>query len=77
LKATSAVLSPTDVPIFLGSGYAGLVDSVHVLSASYGFFVMDGATYQGVTTTPEPGSILLLSSGLLGMAGVLRRKPML
>ena len=26
------------------------------------------------TTTPEPGSILLLGSGILGVAGVLRRK---
>ena len=26
------------------------------------------------TVTPEPGSILLLGSGLLGAAGVLRRK---
>lgn len=29
------------------------------------------------TTTPEPGTILMLGSGLLGVAGVLRRKLML
>ena len=28
----------------------------------------------GEVTTPEPSSILLLGSGILGLAGVLRRK---
>jgi PEP-CTERM motif len=29
---------------------------------------------QGQTGTPEPGSFLLLGSGVIGLAGVLRRK---
>ncbi len=30
--------------------------------------------YSGSTTTPEPGSIMLFGSGVLGLAGVLRRR---
>jgi PEP-CTERM motif len=35
-------------------------------------FTLNGTT--GSTTTPEPSSIMLLGSGILGLAGVLRRK---
>ena len=35
-------------------------------------FTLDGTT--GGSTTPEPSSILLLGSGILGLAGVLRRR---
>jgi hypothetical protein len=38
--------------------------------ASQGAFRIDGAS----GTTPEPGSVILLGSGLLGVAGVVRRR---
>jgi PEP-CTERM motif-containing protein len=41
---------------------------------SEAFTILGGTTTTTTSTTPEPSSILLLGSGLLGMAGLLRRK---
>jgi PEP-CTERM motif len=43
----------------------------------FGFDTSDGIQFIGATYgghTPEPGTIMLLGTGVLGMAGVLRRK---
>lgn len=71
---TSGILAPSATPTFLDSGYSGMVDSVHVLSPSPDFFIMDDVTFNQTTTTPEPASLVLLGSGLLGLAGVMRRR---
>ena len=50
---------------FLGRNYGG--------NLNYGYGLVTGFT-TGVAPTPEPGSLVLLGSGLLGLAGVVRRK---
>jgi len=38
------------------------------------YMALDNVSVSGASTTPEPGSLMLLGSGLLGVAGVVRRK---
>ena len=57
-------------------GFTSTVGFTSVTIAAPGglAFTLDDLAYGGSTTTPEPGSLLLLASGAMGLAGVLRRK---
>jgi hypothetical protein len=64
-----------------GSGYIGYVVSppgglAYVsLAANHSSFPhYDAGTFEYVTLTPEPGTLLLMGTGVLGLAGVVRRK---
>ncbi len=73
---TSDQLTPDPAtPQFLASGYAGAVNEIGVVG-NEGFFVMDNFTFEpsGGGTTPEPGSLALLGTGVVAVAGALRRK---
>jgi hypothetical protein len=41
---------------------------------SESFTILGGTTGTSSTSVPEPSSIMLLGSGILGLAGLLRRK---
>jgi hypothetical protein len=72
LVATSSALNVTATPTFLASDYSGVVDRVTVNGLSPNF-VMDDVTFgAAVTATPEPASLLLLATGLIGVLGVAR-----
>ena len=43
----------------------------------FGYSVFNGSNNLTINSTPEPGSLLLLGSGILGAAGILRRKLLL
>jgi hypothetical protein len=54
---------------------AGVTASTNVTSATFSFGTTAGVNVPGTpTTTPEPGTIMLFGSGLLGVAGIIRRK---
>lgn len=59
------------VPVFLESGYSGLVDQVSVTGANFsGYYVMDDVTY--TTPIPAPAAALMLLTALGGLAVVRR-----
>jgi hypothetical protein len=68
----SVSFAPYTVP--LASSYnvsLVLQNSLGLGNGSIGWF--DGGV-TGITTVPEPGSLMLLGSGVVGLAGLLRRK---
>lgn len=73
---TSAQLTPNPTtPEFLASGYTGQVNEIGVVGND-GYFVMDDFTFSSGSTgtTPEPSGLALFGTGLVAIAGVVRRK---
>jgi DNA-binding beta-propeller fold protein YncE len=71
-------LDPADQTLWLVNGYNGLLAQYSTAGVllSTGPYVgyAYGAEFDLAPTTPEPGTLILFSSGILGLAGVLRRK---
>lgn len=58
-------------PIFVASGYSGLVDEVVILGKQ-GYYALDNFTYSEGTQVPEPSALSLVV--LAGLAGLVRRR---
>jgi hypothetical protein len=65
---TSGTIAPTGTPVFLASGYSGLVTQVDVVSTSPQYFVMDDVTYNAnLSATPLPSTWTMLIAGFIGL----------
>jgi len=71
LQYTSAPTPTYQWRGFLASGSNLLVDEVRLVDTALDYFIVDDLTYS--TQVPEPGAMLLLGSGLLGLARFVRR----
>jgi hypothetical protein len=57
----------SEVALFVASGYGGPVDQVRVFSSTGNNYIIDDISYGGSTPVPEPGSLLLIATGLAGV----------
>lgn len=69
LMASSASLATSATPVFLPSGYAGMLDRVRVVADMPQYFVMDDVTINdGVAVAiPEPGAPWLMLGALAAL----------
>jgi PEP-CTERM motif len=63
----------TEMFIGIGDTSGGNIGAI-VINTDSGDFAIDDPSFTYASTVPEPGSLVLLGSGLLGIAGVIRRK---
>jgi hypothetical protein len=61
-----------DVNLCAGTGCAGFAGYTNI--SDFGGYQFTNLTYAVFTSTPEPSTVVMFSSGIIGLAGGLRRK---
>lgn len=74
LVASTATLNLGDSPVFLASGYSGLVDRLVFRSNDPANFVMDDLTFASAVPEPATGALVLAGLGLVAFVAR-RRRP--
>jgi hypothetical protein len=64
----------TDTIVFPGERFVDVIKDIELNGGTHGFAFLSDVEQRFSETTPEPGSLVLFGSGVLGLGSLLRRK---
>jgi hypothetical protein len=76
LLATYGIMLNGSIVTFTDSGESALIGAVSlsIVGGEYWSGILQSVTYNGTSAVPEPATAVLFGAGMLGLAGLLRRR---